>query len=181
MSGGPQTKFFSAPQTWTVGRLIGWAAGYLKEYGLDSPRLTAELMLAHVLDLDRIQLYLRFDQPLKAEELAGFKKLLLRRKAHEPVAYILGQPGVLRPGLLRWARGCLVPRPETEHLVEEALARLKGLDSPRVLDLCTGSGAVAAALAHNHSTASGGGGGYFSASLGLRPPKCYRIGAGGAD
>ncbi len=135
----------SVPETWSVRSLIAWAQKYLREHGVEAPRLSAELMLATVLGLDRVQLYLRMDQPLTAGELAGFKALLLRRRAHEPVAYLTGQREFF--GLaLAVGPGVLIPRPETEHLVEEGLRRLGGLWAPRVLDLCTGSGAVAIAF-----------------------------------
>lgn len=137
---------------WTVGRLIPWAAEYLGGHGVDSPRLCGELLLSHVLGCSRLELYLRFEQPLSPEELADFKKLILRRKGREPVDYILGNREFY--GLeFSVGPGVLVPRPETEHLVEEALARLEGLEAPRILDLCTGSGAVALTLAHERPDA----------------------------
>ncbi|MFH1057431.1 MAG: peptide chain release factor N(5)-glutamine methyltransferase [Pseudomonadota bacterium] len=135
-------------QTWTIGTLIAWAAEYLAGRGIASPRLNGELLLAHSLGLTRIDLYLRFEQPLTPEELAGFKALILRRRAGEPAAYILGRKEFY--GLeFKVGPGVLVPRPETEHLVEEALTRLRREPEPRLLDLCTGSGAVALAVLAN--------------------------------
>ncbi len=140
------------PETWTVRRLLAWAAEYLEGHGVESPRLSGELMLARVLGLDRLQLYLRFDQPLEAGELAAFKELLIRRRSHEPMAYILGRREFY--GLeLEVGPGVLVPRPESEHLVEEGLRVLEGVEAPRILDLCTGSGCVALALAHERPDA----------------------------
>ncbi|BEQ16434.1 peptide chain release factor N(5)-glutamine methyltransferase [Desulfoferula mesophila] len=139
-------------EPWTVGRLIPWAAEYLGGHGVDSPRLCGELLLSRVLGCTRLELYLRFEQPLGPDELADFKKLILRRKEREPVDYILGRREFYGREFLV-GPGVLVPRPETEHLVEEALARLEGLDSPRILDLCTGSGAVALSLAHERPDA----------------------------
>ncbi len=137
----------SQKDTWTVGRLITWAQAYLEKHRIGSARLSAELMLAQVMGLERVGLYMRYDQPLNAAELAGFKELLIRRKRHEPMAYILGRREFW--GLdLKVGPGVLVPRPETEHLVEEAIARLPQDQDIRILDLCTGSGAVALALAH---------------------------------
>lgn len=135
----------SQPEIWTIRRLIAWAGDHLRGYEVESPRLSAELMLAQVLGVDRMQLYLHLDQPLLAQELAGFKALLLRRRGHEPVAYLTG--GREFYGLsLSVGPGVLIPRPETEHLVEEGLLRMGGIWAPRVLDLCTGSGAVALAI-----------------------------------
>ena len=133
---------------WTIGSLVAWAAEYLAKHGADAPRLSGELLLAQVLGLKRIDLYLRFEQPLTPEELAAFKALILRRRAREPLAYILGRKEFY--GLeFKVGPGVLIPRPETEHLVEEALARLKDQTAPRLLDLCTGSGAAPlATLAH---------------------------------
>lgn len=133
---------------WTVSSLIAWATDYLTGHGVDAPRLSAELMLARVLGLQRIDLYLRHDQPLAAEELADFKALLLRRREHEPMAHILGSREFY--GLtFQVSPDVLVPRPETEHLVEAALDAARDLPAPRILDLCTGSGCVALALAHH--------------------------------
>lgn len=135
-------------QTWTIGKLITWAAEYLAGHGVSAPRLSGELLLAHSLGLTRIDLYLRFEQPLTSEELAGFKALILRRRSGEPVAYILGRREFY--GLeFKVGPGVLVPRPETEHLVEEALKHLRAEPEPRLLDLCTGSGAVALAVLAN--------------------------------
>lgn len=137
-------------ETWTIGSLIPWAAQYLAKYQVAAPRLSGELLLTQVLGCTRVDLYLRHKQPLNPEELAAFKALILRRRAGEPLAYILGRREFY--GLdLEVGAGVLVPRPETEHLVEEALARLQDQERPRLLDLCTGSGAVALACLHGHS------------------------------
>jgi release factor glutamine methyltransferase len=129
-------------QPWTILRLLTWSHQYLKDKGVPAPRLSAELLLASVLGLDRLGLFLRYDQPLSAEELGAFKKKLLRRAAFEPVAYILGQKEFwslsfeVNPGVL-------IPRPETELLVEEALALIRADEGIRnIVDLGTGSGAV---------------------------------------
>ena len=112
---------------------------------MESPRLSGELLLAHALGLERMDLYLRMDQPLRREELAGFKDLILRRRAHEPVAYLLGWREFY--GLrFRVGPGVLIPRPETELLVDRGREFLSGEEAPRILDLCTGCGCVAIAL-----------------------------------
>jgi len=136
----------ASEQTWTIKGLIDWATDYLQKYKVNAPRLSADLMLAQVLDLSRLDLYLRFDQPLGKKDLGLFKALLLRRRSQEPLAYILGRREFY--GLeFRVGKGVLIPRPETELLVEEGLRALAGLESPRALDMCTGCGAVALALA----------------------------------
>ncbi|MCU0559137.1 MAG: peptide chain release factor N(5)-glutamine methyltransferase [Desulfobacterales bacterium] len=130
-------------------KLVRWATGFLQKRGIDSPRTTAELLLAHVLGLDRLQLYVRHDQPLVQAELAAFRELIQRRLRREPVAYILGRKGFWTLEL-QVGPEVLIPRPETELLVEAALARLAQTADgrpARVLDLGTGSGAVVLALA----------------------------------
>lgn len=140
-----------ASERWTVRRMAAWMAGDFASRALDSPRLDAEVLLAHALGCKRIDLYLDIDRPLAQEELGRVRELVRRRRARESVAHIVGHKEF-------WGRhievtpAVLVPRPETELLVELALAasvdRLE-----RALDLCTGSGAVAVALALERPTA----------------------------
>jgi release factor glutamine methyltransferase len=134
---------------WTIIKLIQWATSYLKSYDIDSPRATGEILLAHALQLNRIDLYLKFDQPLVADELQIFKTLIKRRVRREPVAYILGVKEFWSLELEVNA-DVLIPRPETECLVELALDLLTRKSSrppQRILDLGTGSGAIVLALA----------------------------------
>jgi len=141
------------PETWTPLKLIAWTQDYLARKGVDSPRLTAELLLAHALRCDRIRLYLDFEKPILEPELATFRELVRRRAEGEPTAYLLGRREFFGHAIAVDPR-VLVPRPETELLVEAALAELaaraptpEGGPSPaRALDLCTGSGAIAIAL-----------------------------------
>lgn len=138
------------PLTWTVLSLIEWSRDYLAERGFEESRLHAELMLAHVLRVSRLQLYLQFDRPLVPEELASYRALFKRRLTHEPLQYILGET-VFMGVTVRVGPGVLIPRPETELLVEVALQRLRGTVKPqwRVLDVGTGSGNIALAIAHH--------------------------------
>lgn len=133
---------------WTIGRVSSWTARDLATRGIESARLDAELLVAHALGLRRLDLYLRIDQPLTEPELASIRALVERRRRREPVAYILGHRDFYNRRFAVDARA-LVPRPETEHVVEAAFERLKarGEGPLRVLDLGTGTGAIAITLA----------------------------------
>ncbi len=132
---------------WTIGSMLKWSEQYFGSHGVESPRLDAELLLSYLLGQKRIFLYVHFDQPLTAEELAKYRELVKRRTAGEPVAYICGEKEFM--GLpFKVSPAVLVPQPDTEVLVETALDLLKGKESVRVADICTGSGAIALALAH---------------------------------
>lgn len=145
----PQQPATTAPQQqWTVLSLIEWSARHLREKGFDEARLHVDLLLAHVLGLPRIGLYTSFDRPLDAAELARFKELFKRRLAHEPLQYILGFTEFMG---LRFSVNphVLIPRPETEVLVEAAIAwaRTCGTERLRLLDAGTGSGNIAVSMA----------------------------------
>jgi release factor glutamine methyltransferase len=132
------------PDLWTPLKLLGWTQDFFAKKAVDAPRLTAEVLLAHALSCDRVRLYLDFDKPLGEPELARFRELVRRRAEGEPTAYLTGKREFFgRP--FRVDARVLVPRPETELLVEAALAALP--EGGRVLDLCTGSGCVAISLA----------------------------------
>lgn len=130
---------------WTVLRLLDWSKEFFADAGIDSPRLDAELLLAHTLGIDRVRLYMQYDQPLVPEELATYREFVKRRANREPVAYLTGTRGFWTLDLAT-DRRALVPRPDTEVLVEEALARISEGGTPRVLDIGTGTGAVALAI-----------------------------------
>jgi release factor glutamine methyltransferase len=133
----------------SLGEVLRAAAEYLERKGVDSPRLDAELLLARALGLSRLELYTQHDRPLSDDERAAARALVERRGRREPLAYILGDWGFRRLTLQTDARA-FVPRPETEIVVERALARIEAVEQPRVLDVGTGSGAIALAIASEH-------------------------------
>lgn len=138
----------AATERWTVLRMILWSAEYLEGKGIETPRLDAEHLLAHVVGVDRLQLYLDFERPLIPSELDDFRPLLKRRAAREPLQYILGRHP-FRELDLEVAPGVLIPRPETELLVDEVLkwCSSTGSTGGAALDIGTGTGAIALSLA----------------------------------
>jgi len=132
-------------ERWTVLKILQWTADYFAGKEIASARLEAELLLAATLDLDRVGLYVNFERPLDSSELAAFREQVQRRAKGEPVQYILGEtefwslPFTVSPAVL-------IPRADTEVLVEEALSRIEG--PVHLLDVGTGSGAIAVAMAH---------------------------------
>lgn len=139
-------------EPWTIRRVLAWAADDLRSRESDTPRLDAELLLGHVLGATRIQLITDSERPLSKDELGAYRALHKRRRAGEPIAYMLGTREFYgRPFLVD--RRVLVPRPDTETLVEVALARSSERSlGAQVLDLCTGSGCVAVTLAKERPT-----------------------------
>jgi release factor glutamine methyltransferase len=131
---------------WTTLKVLNWTTQRFQERGLESARLEAEVLLAHVLATTRVGLYTAFDKPLQATELARYKELIRRRLAGEPVAYLLGNQEFWSLPLTVDPR-VLIPRRDTETLVELALELLPAGRDARVADICTGSGAVALAVA----------------------------------
>ncbi len=130
----------------TLGEALDAATDYLASHGVERPRLDAELLLSRSLGLTRLDLYTQHDRPLTAAELDAAREPVRRRGAREPLAYVLGDWGFRRL-TLRTDRRALVPRPETEVVVDRCLALLAGVAEPRVLDVGTGSGAIALSLA----------------------------------
>jgi release factor glutamine methyltransferase len=127
---------------WTIRSVLAWTAKDFAERGIESSRLDAELLIAHALGLDRVRLYMDLDRPLDDAERAKIRELVGRRRKREPIAYITGtkefygRPFAVTPAVL-------IPRPDTETLVERALE----LATDTALDLCTGSGAIGLTLA----------------------------------
>ncbi|MBC8461063.1 MAG: peptide chain release factor N(5)-glutamine methyltransferase [Deltaproteobacteria bacterium] len=140
-----------SPKTWTIKNLLKVTTGYLQEKQIENPRMTAEVLLAHQLNIDRVTLYINFDQPLNESEISGYRSLIKRRLQREPLQYITGAQEfwsldfIVNPQVL-------IPRPESELLVELAINQLKPPNAfenhpPKILDLGTGCGALAISLA----------------------------------
>lgn len=139
-------------EPWTVLRILRWTTEFFGQRGAASARLDAEVLLAHVLGLERIQLYVQYDRPLTAAEREAMRALVRRRGRGEPVQYLVGSQEfwslsfAVRPGVL-------IPRPDTEVLVEAAIAEARdqlagGMEVVRLADVGTGSGCIAVAVAH---------------------------------
>ncbi len=138
--------------TWTIAAVLKWATDDFRARGIESPRLDADVLLAHAIGTTRTQLVIDMQKPLAEGELARFRDLVKRRRMREPVAYLVGQREFYGRTFRVDAR-VLVPRPDTETLVEVALARTRATSmSARALDLCTGSGCVAITLARERPT-----------------------------
>lgn len=143
------------PRIWTPLDLINWTKDFFSKKGIESPRLEAELLLADVLKMPRIQLYVNFEKAVTQEQLGVYREYVKRRaETREPIQYILGQTEFIDIKL-KVAKGVLIPRPETELLALWAIERLKDIpgDTVHVLDLCTGSGCLALYIAAKESRA----------------------------
>jgi release factor glutamine methyltransferase len=133
-------------ENWTVRKVLTWTTQHFEKRGVDAPRLTTEVLLAHVLKTSRVRLYVDLDRPLEKTELTTFRALIERRMAGEPTQYLTGvrefynRPFKVDPRVL-------IPRPETELLVEAALHKLPKDGPGLALDVCTGSGCIAISLA----------------------------------
>lgn len=133
------------PSEWTVLSMLKWATEYFDEKGIKNSRFSIEWLLSHVLDVKRLDLYLIFDRPLTNEELATIKPLIQRRAVHEPLQYITGETDFLNTKI-KVKQGVLIPRMETEQLVDIILQEYKNSDSKKVLDIGTGSGCIPIAI-----------------------------------
>jgi release factor glutamine methyltransferase len=166
-------------QTWTIQKLLNWMTEYFTDKGIDSPRLSAELLLCHILKMKRIELYTQFDKSVAEDQLNRLHNLVKRAGQHEPIAYLTGRTEFYSLQL-EVCPDCMIPRPETELLVERAIEFLRarpvssatGRISERrgktqkqgvsngtrtapqfVCDLCTGCGCIAVAIAKNYANA----------------------------
>ncbi|OFW52669.1 MAG: protein-(glutamine-N5) methyltransferase, release factor-specific [Actinobacteria bacterium RBG_13_35_12] len=140
-------------QKWNVKNILDWTINYFKDKNIPQPRLSAELLLSSVLNLTRINLYLNYDRILNNKELAVYKKYILKRLEHIPIQYILKE-AYFRKIKLYVDSGVLIPRPETELIVEKAFQLLKGnleREIINILEIGTGSGAISISVAYEIS------------------------------
>jgi release factor glutamine methyltransferase len=138
------------PEEWTIGSLLDWTAHYLARKGLEFPRLDAEVLLAHALGCQRIDLYgLRHGEAASEEIRRQFKELIRRRLEGCPVAYLVGRKEFFSLAF-EVSPAVLIPRPDTELVVVECLSLAKPRSEPRIVDIGTGSGAIAVAVAKRH-------------------------------
>src|SRR5262249_23486600 len=135
-----------AEDAWTVGRLLTWTTDFLKRRGSESPRLDAEVMLAHVLDWQRVELYTHFTDEVTEGPRGQFRGLVRRRAEGSPVAYLVGRKEFYSL-TFTVSPAVLIPRPDSEFVVVEFLALMKELETVRAVDVGTGSGCLAIASA----------------------------------
>jgi release factor glutamine methyltransferase len=139
-------------QEWTVGRLLDWTQKYLGQKGSEFPRLDTEVLLAHALGCKRIDLYTRFEEIVANDVRHKFRELIQERVKGCPVAYLVGRKEFFSLEF-EVTRDVLIPRPDTECVVDECLRIAKRMDAPAILDVGTGSGCLPVALAKQHKTA----------------------------
>ncbi|MDD2585146.1 MAG: peptide chain release factor N(5)-glutamine methyltransferase [Syntrophomonadaceae bacterium] len=137
-------------KSWFVKDLLEWTTRYFREKGIDEPRLEAEVLLAHILGKNRVYLYTNYDAPVNQHEREKFRESIKRRVKREPLAYIVGYKEFMSLEF-RVSPAVLIPRPETELLVENVLDIITESDHARICDVGTGSGAIAISIAfYNH-------------------------------
>ena len=136
-------------EIWTISKVINWTSNHFKTNEIESPRLSAEVLMTHCLGCSRIDLYLKHDQPLNKSELEDYKKLLNRRLNNEPIAYIVGKKEFWSMEFFV-SPNVLIPRPETECLVEKSIELISDAQDLRILELGVGSGAVIISIASQH-------------------------------
>ena len=138
------------PEQWTIGKLINWIVDFFEKKNVDSPRLSAEMLVSHIMQLKRIELYMRFNDLVEKPQLDQLHQLVKRAAAQEPIAYLVGNTEFYSM-TFNVNSDCLIPRPETEHLVRRVieLTRNRPNTTQHILDLCTGSACIACAIAKN--------------------------------
>ena len=141
-----QVKNSKIDKVWRIIDLINWGEKYLKEKSIENSRVEIELFLQHLLNCKRIDLYLQFETIVEPESLAVLRKWITRRINNEPIQYILGSSEFYgRPFIVN--KNVLIPRPETEILIDISLEELKNVNNPTILDIGTGSGCIAITIA----------------------------------
>jgi release factor glutamine methyltransferase len=165
------------PDAWTIGRLLTWTTDYLKQHDADSPRLDAEVLLAHARGCPRIQLYASFDELAPEDLRTAFRELVKQRAAGMPVAYLVGKKEFYSLEF-KVTQDVLIPRPESESLVMAALDAIKqiGGTAIHVCDMCTGSGCVAIAIAKQAKTAAVTAADVSTAALAIAAENAARLG-----
>lgn len=139
---------------WTISSLLNWTVNYFKSKNIQSARLDAEVLLSHVLRQERIYLYVHFDEPMEQNELNKFREYVKKRAQHVPIAYIIGEREFM--GLpFKVTKDTLIPRPDTEILVENVLNNVDKDKEIEIVDIGTGSGAIILSLLVNLPKAQG--------------------------
>lgn len=139
---------------WTISSLLNWTVNYFKSKNIQSARLDAEVLLSHVLRQERIYLYVHFDEPMEQNELSKFREYVKKRAQHVPIAYIIGEREFM--GLpFKVTKDTLIPRPDTEILVENVLNNVDRDKEIEIVDIGTGSGAIILSLLVNLPKAQG--------------------------
>lgn len=136
-------------ETWTVGKLLTWTTDFLRKKGSESPRLDAEVLLAHVLQCERVRLYTSYEEEVGERDRSAYRELVRKRAEQAPVAYLVGRKEFFSLPL-KVSPAVLIPRPDTETVVVEFLARFSASAGVRAVDVGTGSGCIAIASAHRH-------------------------------
>jgi release factor glutamine methyltransferase len=146
------SNIVSTEQSWTIGRLLDWTTKFLQQKGSESPRLDSEVLLAHALGCKRIDLYARHSEEAPESGRQRFRDLVRQRIEGCPVAYLVGRKEFFS---LEFTvnRAVLIPRPDSECVVDECLRLAKALEAPAILDIGTGSGCLPVAFAKHHKTA----------------------------
>lgn len=162
-------------EVWTVGAALEWVRGYLASKGDAQPRVSAEWLLSAATGLSRVELYVNFERPLDADERARLREGVRRRAAGEPLQYVTGEVA-FRHLVLTVRPGVLIPRPETEVLVEEALSTIAGCPHPRVIEIGVGSGCVVLSILREHAGATAWAGDISDDAIALARENAARTG-----